>query len=155
MKEMDKTTRVDRAYAAGIIDGEGCISIVRCVDRRWPRPHSYQLRLSVGMGLPEIPYWLHSTFGGWISTYRREYDTYARDITTWTTSGPLVLRILKKLTPFLKEKCEQSAVAMEFQSPRVQGKNTTDEQFQREKVLFEKLRELKKRGRILFEGDKK
>jgi hypothetical protein len=97
-----KMKEIDLAYAAGIIDGEGSISIVKNKDNRCIRGYTYRLVIMVSMVTPEIPHWLHDLFGGRLATQRRLYTTHAMDITHWCLSARQSLKFLQLILPYLK-----------------------------------------------------
>lgn len=143
--------KVDLAYAAGIIDGEGCISIIKNKDPRCRRGFSYRMNVQVGMGYKEIPEWLYKSFGGRLNIVKREYATYRREISMWGLSAQEALRFLYLISPYLKEKSEQAKIAIEFQKGKRFGAYVSDLRMAKEAIFHGEIRQLKKIGQILYE----
>jgi len=98
----------DLAYLAGIIDGEGCISLSKSHknDRYY-----YRLQLTITNTSAELKQWLEDKFGGRIRT------SYARsnnrsDILHWTVSGNQCQWLLRQVLPYLIIKKPQAELAL-------------------------------------------
>lgn len=61
--------KVDLAYTAGIIDGEGCVQIQR---RLYPRRVTYLSLIEVSNTNRKILEWLHQHFGGYLKQFKRK-----------------------------------------------------------------------------------
>ncbi len=86
---------VEAAYTAGIIDGEGSISLTRNRKSRWPSP-----QVSVASTDKELLEWLHTRFGGSITTKqpRKQEHSISYD---WKLTDRRALSLLKLIRPFL------------------------------------------------------
>lgn len=109
---MNKTKTALIAYAAGIIDGEGCISI-----RKKPYKETnrilYTPRLSVGMNTSQPLDLLYGLFGGAIRM-RRTTGGNVPCIFVWDIGCTKMQKTLKILLPFLRVKREQARLAIDF-----------------------------------------
>jgi len=101
----------DLAYAAGIIDGEGCI---------YARVHLMQsgrintiIQLLVNMCSESVVSWLAKMFGGEIYVYK-PVSGKVRTKFTWKISGRNVGVVLQALSPYLIEKKQRAALAIEL-----------------------------------------
>lgn len=105
------------AYAAGIIDGDGCIQsfVKRQADGRM----SNIVKVTVGMCSHAIPKWLQDNFGGSLRQYQG-HGNNPRLRSMWELSGSKSLRFLEAITPFLVEKQQQALIARQLLS--TQGK---------------------------------
>lgn len=85
----------EAAYAAGILDGEGSISITRNHVGRWPSP-----QVSVASTDRELVEWLRARFGGSISTKqpRKPQHSLSYD---WKLTDRRALHFLEVVQPFL------------------------------------------------------
>ena len=99
------------AYAAGIIDGEGCI---------YARVHmlprgtiSTYLQLSVRMCSESVVAWLASTFGGEMYVAQPRSGT-VRLAFVWQIRGAKIAPVLRSLLPYLIEKKQRAAFAIEL-----------------------------------------
>jgi len=105
------------AYAAGLIDGEGCIQIVKekpCKGR--PRPSNYYYtRVSVSMNDEEGVMLLHGVFGGSLKRQHRVTSFGGGYMWDWIIQSKKALEALKHLYPFLRVKKMQAEVAMRLQ----------------------------------------
>ena len=99
------------AYAAGIIDGEGSISIVRIAPKRGRVSPAFDIDISVAMTDDVAVRWLYITFGGCFSTFQPKNLAYRKSY-RWHLYGSLPDAFLKKIQPFIKVKAPQVAIAL-------------------------------------------
>lgn len=96
------------AYAAGILDGEGSISIAKQDDY-------YTCRVSVGMsdkGYPVLEF-LKREYGGHISGTRASSGN-SRESKQWRTSGHNAISFLRRVQPHLRLKACQAEIAFQM-----------------------------------------
>lgn len=98
-------TDLSYAYAAGLIDGEGCFSFVTDRDqRKCPR-------LYVSMMHEQTIRWMQNTFGGALNT---EVNKLSRTMWRWSV-GSRILRVhLPYLASHLITKHEQATLILEL-----------------------------------------
>jgi len=139
--------RTDLAYIAGIIDGEGFITI-RC-DRKANDKHS----LYVGVGNTErwLLEWLRANFGGKLVTSHKP-EGY-KDFFQWAIVSRSAGNFLELVLPYLRLKKGQAELALQFQEKKYneatgkrRGSRTSDE------IIYEKacqvlMSALNKRGK--------
>src|ERR1700688_1750716 len=89
--------RVENAYAAGLIDGEGSISLCRHKSNEQRSP-----LVSVPSCTRELVNWLKSVFGGNISTKRTYKKNHSKSY-TWSAHYDSCLSFLILVLPFMKE----------------------------------------------------
>jgi len=125
------------SYAAGIIDGEGCVSI----QKHAPTPNnsnktvSYSLRVSVKMTSLDTVTYLRNLFNeGHITTEAREAPY--KNCYKWEACGKPAADVLTKIYPFSITKREQIFNAIEYYTQEI--KNGEIGEF-----YYQKLRELK------------
>jgi hypothetical protein len=98
------------AYTAGLIDGEGCITIPHRTPEQAHRPSRVAyLRVSVNMMDGECIDFLYGVWGGNIHN-RKDGLVY------WELNGDKAREMLKKILPFLRAKKDQAELAIQFQS---------------------------------------
>jgi hypothetical protein len=94
------------AYAAGLIDGEGCIYLR-------PKRRSFTAHVDVGMSQKAVPVLrvLHAEYGG---TLRQDRDATDRHAARWrwTLAGQSAEATLRRLLPFLLLKTEQARLVL-------------------------------------------
>jgi hypothetical protein len=93
------------AYAAGIVDGEGCIALYR------QRNEVYCLSIVVEMQGP-TPSWLASTFGG--TVFPRPGQAFRFSL----TKGVLQEPFLRGILPYLQLKKSQAEIALAYLEAR-------------------------------------
>ncbi len=86
---------IEAAYAAGIVDGEGSISITRNHSSRWPSP-----QVSVASNDRELLEWLRIRFGGTITTKQPRKQQHAISF-DWKLTDRRALRFLEIVKPYL------------------------------------------------------
>ena len=97
----------DRAYLAGIIDGEGCITLSRRPPKG-PNKPIYALYVSIVNTSPALEAWLRSRLPD-IAIYRREQRQHWKPIYHWVLSGSRrVMVFLREIAPYLIIKREQA-----------------------------------------------
>jgi hypothetical protein len=112
------------AYCAGIIDGEGCITISRCKDRskRYPR---YEAVLAVRMTTPAPMRILAALFGGkvkpytWTKKHQKHYKRYWH----WYRHATNAADTVAQLLPFLRVKHRQAKLLLRFRKAVSARKN--------------------------------
>ena len=99
---MGKITQETWAYAAGYVDGEGCIRIDR-----------YSLRVEVTSCYPATLKWLSDTFGGKFSLKAEASGAYRRAY-RWNINAKAAGEFLQGIVPFSMEKKTQAKLAIQF-----------------------------------------
>jgi hypothetical protein len=122
------TAETDLAWAAGFIDGEGCVSIVQ----RWTGACStkksyryYQLNINVPQINKDPLLKLQKMFGGQIQAIKPTGPR--RQSFVWTIHAALAGRMLSMLVPYLIVKKNEAELALQYQNdvkPRGQGRLT-------------------------------
>ena len=92
----------NRAWAGGLIDGEGCITI-----------HSGTLRLDVQSTSRITIETLHSLFGGTCAVESRRTKS-GRTVFKWSLYGKKARNCLSKLIPYMVEKKKQAQLAVSY-----------------------------------------
>jgi hypothetical protein len=103
--EATSSTPATDAYAAGLIDGEGCMSL----DKK------YTLRIDVGLsskGLPILE-WLVAHYGGTIRNTRAATEKWEA-AQAWMLLGDKAVSFLRQIAPHLILKAPQAGVAIAF-----------------------------------------
>ena len=145
---MSKNPRVDYAYCAGIIDGEGCISIVKVRQNSRHSEYEWQLKVVVANTSLRILNKIKGVFGGHI--YSRDKEDREYRIYYWHLYGKKAREALKKMKPYIQEKKEQSDLAIKFNvyiSNRILKKATrklSDREIAFRDKMYWRMRNLKK-----------
>ena len=98
------------AYLAGIIDGEGCISIRKCKQGKYIY---FKPMIEVSMTHRPTIEFVAKTFGNSVWYEVRAIYRHKK-IYKWRATGTNVIPILKNILPYLITKREQAIVALEM-----------------------------------------
>lgn len=98
---------IDLAYLAGLIDGEGCLSISRVGN------YGYGASIIIKMTNEEVIKWVHINFGGCLSKESRKAPQ--ETIYSWQLNTRAeILNLLRALQPYLKVKKVNAKVVAGF-----------------------------------------
>lgn len=148
--KQDKKTKL--AYAAGFLDGEGCIKIAKRNPRNG-RSANYSLLVSITQKDGRPVDWLFGNFGGVVYLKNKKTDG-SNWIYEWRSTDTGAYKFLKSVVPFLLVKKEQAELAIQFQERREFARKrnkpdngrfaslTKDELSKREEI-YQKMSELK------------
>lgn len=106
------------AYAAGFIDGEGCISISKVLPPRYTSP-SYWLEIKVSSTDEASIDFLNTVFGGHTRSRAKDQSMKKEGWRTaweWSITGTSAQQFLMQILPYLKIKHHQATIAIEFQT---------------------------------------
>lgn len=140
---MDELTK---AYIAGFVDGEGCISFR--TRKKYLTPS-----IEVTNCNPEVLRWLCSLFGGGVYLCKDMRPTRKLSY-HWTTAGVKALNCIKIIYPYLKIKKPQAELVLSLRRysnkerdklGRIKG-SMTEEDFIQNQQLLTKIHILNKRG---------
>jgi hypothetical protein len=140
----------EKAYAAGMIDGDGCIGVYNTRTKKDKRAAYYQLTVRVCKRSPRIPYWFTQHFPGTVHTGKtaKGYPTW-----TWQVRNVEAEAVLREIVTYLVLKQDQAKTALEFAELRREqflehepwrGKRYGKEILEQRDVYVEKLKLLKK-----------
>ena len=87
---------VDVAYLAGLIDGEGTITLVRETKFRKPS-------VSIASTSFELVSWCKETVGAGTIASKRLYKSHHKKSYTWTVKFQTAVKVIEKVLPFLRE----------------------------------------------------
>lgn len=165
------SARLDYVWAAGIIDGEGCIRIDKVHPteaNRLCKP-SYALLVAVKMtDFPTIKR-LASIFGEAGSVYEEKREV-GRDLRRWEVRGEAAKRVLECVYPHLTTKQYQAQRGLEFQELKIGkvGRRVSENYLILQEAFYNEISQVKKqqsnpgigvelrfiRGRLKFGGAK-
>ena len=110
MKETDK------AWLAGIIDGEGSIFIMKQHRKDRERDTNYILRVVVSSTDPYMATECHNLVGGPVISEIRDDRKNNSNTLRWALNGKKASSFLVSILPYLKVKMKQANLAIEFQN---------------------------------------
>jgi hypothetical protein len=91
----------DKAYVAGIFDGEGCITVSRVTDNS----RVYRAQIRVAMTDEDTILWLQSVFGGCKSRTQRNVLPNTKPMHIWALhNSRMIVAFLEAILPYLRLK---------------------------------------------------
>lgn len=152
---------IDLAYVAGILDGEGCISItkIRPKNTNLHNP-CYGLQIRVSMVDKAIPLLCQSFFGGylWQKPPRNEKE---KPQWKWAVQSKEAVKCLNLLLPYLRSKKNEAELAIKFwEIKRHRGGNKglqgnlpkSKEELVLEESHYVLMRKLKNKSEVMING---
>lgn len=138
-------------YIAGIIDGEGTITIKRQKNKLAKRGISFIPFISCGQTIKgkKVIYLLKKYFGGSIYSWKQKNNRL--DTISWSIVGRDVEKCVKKLYPLLLLKKKQAKVVLDYYKyfkNIKHGSHLTDKQFYKKQDFFYKMRKLNVKGKL-------
>ena len=142
---------VKLAYAAGIIDGKGCVSLTICKRPNITSRYECALKVAVTMTDRGVPQWLKNTFGGSLSIHLPAKPGY-REYYSWMIESRQAVKFLGDILPWLRIKIPQTKLAFQFQELKSSGEYERQllkpqEAYRKELELVGKMRRLNNRGK--------
>ena len=129
-----KQSRPNRAYAAGIIDTNGCIAVY---SRRKTNGVAYRLTVTIH-GKADMA-WLVATFGG--STHKNK-GWHGGDANYYSIVCDQALDLLRAVRPYIRVKTKQVSLGIEFGKLRKQrNQHTGNTLAEQERIAGELKRE--------------
>lgn len=104
-------SKADYAYAAGIIDGEGCIQILHSV--KPDGAQSWKIAIEINMCSKKVLDKMVGLFGGSLKEYGVRPNMHYKQF-RWQVYSKTVYNALKKMRPYLIEKLAQADLAIQF-----------------------------------------
>lgn len=134
----------DAAWAAGFLDGEGCVSVVRCTHKGVAR-EQVQVLVDAAQVKPEPLRKLAVLFGGTVRFNPRQQGIY-----TWRVYGRKAGVVLTAVLPYLVGKRRQAELCLELLSLQGgPGQRRSDAVYARALGIAEELRGLNQRRTLL------
>lgn len=145
-------SKLQSAYLAGIIDGEGYVSLLKCKKgskKYWSssREYIYIPVIKIAMVEKQFIYNLYISYGGTFET--RKAHGNARESYCWTVRKSMVINILQSVYPYLKIKRKQSELIFKFKNlNNGAGNPINDENWNKRDELYLAMRKLTKTGNV-------
>lgn len=111
-REQDNISETELAYAAGLIDGEGCIRIAKLSPRSCVKEGQYGLTVNCSNTHYGVLEWIKELFGGHITGKPRSEKHSL--CWCWMISGKRAADFLLLIEPYMKIKKREAQIAMMF-----------------------------------------
>jgi hypothetical protein len=145
---LQQVADIDLAYAAGLIDGEGCVTVEAPGTDKSGRWKAGRVKIIVQMTTPDVLRWLKETFGGCFQE-RKTIRPWQQPVHYWAVTGKQAGLLLEHLLPYMRVKGPQAKVAITFyraQLPHTTGQRASPEYLAVLRDLKAQMLELNKRG---------
>lgn len=139
---MNSLSETDRAYIAGFIDGEGCITILK--NKKGKYSSYYALTLTIAQADKLALEDLSAIIGGGKIYKSKSTDTH---FLTFAPNDSIFL--LKEIRPYLRYKKDQADLAIEFREKTTferSGQKLDDDVSRLREYYFVRMKELKRNG---------
>ena len=134
-------TKIELAYLAGLVDGEGCIYVKQRREKTWT---GYQLCLSISQGNEKDLEGIYNLIGE--SGYFRKLITPDHRAHSITYCCNTAYGILKAVEPYLRFKQEEAILGIWFQEKLRSRKD--DETRMYKEMIWRRMKEIKQEKRI-------
>jgi hypothetical protein len=112
---MRQMSEVEKAYIAGLMDGEGCIAIVKNSPKGRAISVSYRVTIVMNMtDAGQMDYCQRITGAGYITRHEVNTRPNCRDRWQWSLYKDETIELLREIYPYLILKKPQAALALEF-----------------------------------------
>jgi len=139
-------SETDKAYFAGILDGEGWFSLQRVVRHRSSNSPTYSASIGVSSTSKSLIDWIQGKVGGTIRVrLPKDGDLGNKIRYEWRAQISVTQTIIPDVLPFLKIKKEQAevmALLLEMRSSSGKGVRVPKEVIQKRECLYLRLRVL-------------
>lgn len=137
---------IKRSYFAGIIDGEGNISIT-CYNYSKPRKYKrHRLLLAVTNTDKKLIVWIKRNFGGSYYSYWNKYPK-SKEIHRWECCDKQAENIINDIFPYLIIKKNQAKLAIKFRETiGINGKCIDDKIIRKRENMKKEMNKLNKKG---------
>jgi hypothetical protein len=139
----------DLAYIAGIVDGEGCIHIVKRNPTYRCKSYSYNVLLNISNTDDDVLNWITTLIGvGNVNKINMENKPkYRKQMYQYQVASTRAIYFLKLILPYLHIKKEQALLAIEFNlthADKKGRKGKSKEHFIQQEMYYTKMRKLKR-----------
>jgi len=139
----------DIVYAAGMLDGEGYVSVKKSFTSRDPNWSThYRIYVSVANTYEPVILWFKNKFGGSIKYAQRgRVEIGHKPCYSWVISAKAAVLFLKLVRPYLIIKKEQADFCMAFQDTVTRtGFRLSEDVLARREELYQNVKALNKKG---------
>jgi len=129
----------DKAYIAGLIDGEGTITIGRRRHgKKSKSPWYYQPIISMGNTNRAIVDFIGERYSGWVMARKPGNEKY-KEWYQWFIRRDNMISFLQDILPYLRFKRPQAEIVLQFPTYRGKGRLRTKSERQRQDYLYGKI----------------
>lgn len=131
---------LEKAYVAGIVDGEGTVTLMKHHKNETPIPY-----VSVANNNLQLLQWIKHRCGGLIAS-KKKYQPHHGDSYVWSVRHDRALRFLKEIVKYLIVKKPQAALILsKYKSVTHRAGKYTPKMLSDKMKLVARIRELNRR----------
>ena len=131
---------VEKAYIAGIVDGEGTVSLLKHRKNETPTPN-----VTVANNNLTLLQWIREKVGGTISSKKKRLPNHNNSY-AWSVRQDRAIRFLTEIHDYLIVKKEQAELILkDYKAVTHPAGKYTAEMLEKKNKLVEKIRELNRR----------
>lgn len=140
---MKQLTEIEKAYLAGIIDGEGCVRLAR------RRKNNFMAMVIVTIKQYDLLCYLKEITGvGCIYKYEKGFKENWCPIHRWQVAAKQARDLLKAVLPYLRIKGKVAEVVLSMPIKRGHSEHLNEQS-----ILFDRVKFMNTRGLLLKKGD--
>ena len=130
----------EKAYVAGIVDGEGTVTLMKHHKNETPIPH-----VSVANNNLKLLQWIKHRCGGLIAS-KKKYKPQHNDSFVWSVRQDRALRFLEEIAKYLIVKKPQAVLILEkYKAVTHRAGKYTPEMLRKKMALVAEIRKLNQR----------
>lgn len=143
---MNKLTETEKAYIAGILDGEGSISIIRVKSRSNTYKYDFYPKVRVQNTYFPIISWLKEKIGIGSIYHGKQRNPKWKSLYQWQILSNQAQELLREVRPYLRIKKELADLVLGFRKNEHNGYPRSSEVYQMQDELYYRMKALNKRG---------
>lgn len=149
---MNQLTETEKAYIAGLIDGEGCFNVSKQSHPRARKGFKITCRLLVVNTDASMMLWLLKTIGaGSIYTNEKIFNPKWKPVHRYYINGQQAVELTRLIVPYLQIKKKQAELLLSFPANYKNRCGLTDEQYTIQDKTYFQMKSLNKRGLTVTE----
>ena len=151
---MRELTDIEAAYIAGLIDGEGCLAIIRQKNSNCRGGYAYRCGLRFANSNQAIVEWLAEKVGtGCVKAHQPKMRN-SKCQRCWDIWGDDAAALTQRLLPYLRIRRPQADLLLSFQAAlkRREGPTLTDQELAFREACYHQSRSLNQRGLVEYGG---
>ncbi len=139
----------DRAYIAGLLDGEGCIGVDKIKSRHSARELDFKLRIIITNCNSDVLFWLKQTVGsGCVYQYKKSGNKNWRPVHRWQVVSEQARAFLLEVYPYLRIKKEIAEIVLQLPKlpPSAKGLGRSDRHYSQQSAVYHLAKNKNRRG---------
>lgn len=144
---MNILTETDKAYLAGLVDGEGCFNVSRKRSKHKLREYDFTCRVMVVNSDTAMMLWILKTVGeGGIYKYEKSFNPIWKPVHRWQICGNKAIEFIKEIYPYLQIKKRQADLLLEFPAGHKGYFGRNDIEYNKQALSYLQMKKFNQRG---------